>query len=148
MQNRTSCIGHLQQCTWKTFMIHQTFVQWAYIFYWNLWNPSSDIWALPLGMSDVSDDFQEHCCNIKLLSGGCHVFLLIRSQHWTGSGNGLVLVLGTVREQAADTWANADPNLHRQMASSGNEFNIHRQNHFFQSVLRLQDSDQKHFDCS
>ena len=37
---------HNKQCTRKTLMVHQTFVRWTlYIFYSNLWNLSSDIWA-------------------------------------------------------------------------------------------------------
>ena len=32
-----------------------------YMFYSNLWNLSSDIWAKPSEMSDMSDDFREHC---------------------------------------------------------------------------------------
>ena len=35
-----------------------------YIFYSNLWNLSSDIWAQSSEMSDMSDDFREHCCII------------------------------------------------------------------------------------
>ena len=44
-----------------------------YIFYSNLWNLSSDIWAQPLEMSDVSDDFHEHC---PLHVGWCLVYPL------------------------------------------------------------------------
>ena len=37
---------HNKHFTRKTFMIHQTFVRYTlYIFYSNLWNLSSDIWA-------------------------------------------------------------------------------------------------------
>ena len=32
-----------------------------YTFYSNLWNLSSDIWPKPSEMSDMSDDFHEHC---------------------------------------------------------------------------------------
>ena len=32
-----------------------------------MWNLSSDIWALPSEMSDVSDDFHEHCLWHRLL---------------------------------------------------------------------------------
>ena len=40
-----------------------------YIFYSKLWNLSSDIWALLSEMSDMSDDFHEHC----------HVIIRLRS---------------------------------------------------------------------
>ena len=36
-----------------------------YRFYSNLWNLSSDIWAQPSEMSDVSDDFLKHCNHVS-----------------------------------------------------------------------------------
>ena len=52
------------QCTWKTLMIHQTFVRWAlYVLFKFV---KSDIWAYSSEMSDVSDDFHEHCTLVQL----------------------------------------------------------------------------------
>ena len=52
----------MSQCSQNTFMVHQIF-DGLYIFYSNLWNLSSDIWAQPSGMSDMSNDFHEHWCH-------------------------------------------------------------------------------------
>ena len=53
---------------------------------------------------------------VNLLSGKCHLTLLMMSQHWFG------WLLGAAREQVI-IWAHADPVLCHRMTSRGqNEF--------------------------
>ena len=49
------------RCCWKLSWFIRHLSDGLYVFYSNLWNLSSDIWAWPLEISNVSDDFREHC---------------------------------------------------------------------------------------